>query len=260
VTLPSGVPEDPAANIRRRTLLAGAALAPIAGCGRVEQAAYIGDWVGANARRGHRLRDRKAGSLPAPETFHRAGAIVVGAGISGLAAARELTRAGIDDVQVLDLEDEAGGNSRGHVIAGMRCPLGAHYLPVPGDNAVEVIALLDALGLRRTEHGVPVYDERTLCFSPQERLYIAGFWHDGLLPPIDALPAAERAITLAQYRRFSVAVDEAGAGGAFGIPHRAQPLEPGARRARCRHLRPLARSPGSDRPRAPLVPGLLLPR
>ena len=208
-------------GIDRRTLLVGAAaatLAPLIGCHRSESATWTGDWIGANFALGHRLRDRKASGLPAPEFTRRAGAIVVGAGISGLAAARELSRAGIDDVQLLDLEAEPGGNSRGHEIAGMRCPLGAHYLPVPGERAVEVIELLEALGLRRTERGVAVYDERTLCHSPQERLRIGGFWHDGLLPPIDALPQAERAVTLAQYRRFAEAVDSTSAGDAFSMP------------------------------------------
>ncbi len=204
--------------MRRRTLLAVAALAPLVGCTRSDAPAWTGGWIGANVERGHRLRERKAGGLPAPEFQRRAGAIVVGAGIAGLAAARELRRAGIDDVQVLDLEDEAGGNSRGHQIAGMRCPLGAHYLPLPGEHAVEVIELLEALGVRRTEHGRVVYDERMLCHSPQERLHIAGFWHDGLLPPVDALPDAERADTLAQYRQFGAAVDAASAGGAFAMP------------------------------------------
>ena len=202
----------------RRTLLVGAALAPLVGCSRSGLPGYAGGWVGANADLGHRLRDRKAAGVPAPEFTRRAGAIVVGAGVSGLAAARELARAGIDDVHLLDLEDEPGGNSRGHVIAGMRCPLGAHYLPVPGERAVEVIELLEALGVRRTERGQVVYDERMLCHSPQERLHINGFWHDGLLPPVDALPDAERADALAQYRRFSAAVDTAGVGGAFAMP------------------------------------------
>ena len=204
--------------MRRRTLLAGAACLPLAACAPAEPAAYSGGWVGANVERGHRLRESKSGGLPAPEWQGRAGAIVVGAGISGLAAARALTRAGVDDVRVFDLEDSAGGNSRAHTMAGMACPLGAHYLPLPGEHAIEVIELLEALGLRRTESGVTVYDERHLCHSPQERLYIAGAWHDGLLPPIDALPVAERAITLAQYRQFGAAVDAASVGGAFSMP------------------------------------------
>ncbi len=209
---------EPVTGLDRRTLLVGAALAPLVGCSRTDPPRYSGDWVGANAERGHRLRDRKAGGVSAPEVTRRVGAIVVGAGISGLAAARELARAGIDDVHLLDLEDEPGGNSRGHQIAGMRCPLGAHYLPVPGERAVEVIALLESLGVRRTERGRAVYDERMLCHSPQERLHIDGFWHDGLLPPIDALPESERADTLAQYRQFGAAVDAASAGGAFAMP------------------------------------------
>ncbi len=204
--------------IRRRTLLAGAALAPLAGCARDAPIAYGGGWVGASAERGHRVRDRDALLRAAPGVQRRVGVIVVGAGIAGLAAARALSRAGIDDVQVLDLEDAPGGNSRGHTIAGMRCPLGAHYLPPPGEHASEVIELLEALGVRRTEQGRAVYDERMLCHSPQERLHIDGAWHDGLLPPIDALPEAQRADTLAQYRRFGATVAAAGAGGAFAMP------------------------------------------
>ncbi len=205
-------------NVQRRNLLGAAAALPFAGCTRGAPAAYTGGWVGANAQRGHRLREVKSGSLPPAETQRRASVLVVGAGVCGLAAARTLAQRGVDDVHVLDLEDVAGGNSRGHRIAGMACPLGAHYLPVPSEQAVEVIELLEALGLRRTEAGQPVYDERQLCHSPQERLNIAGHWVEGLLPPIEALPADQRVATLAQYRQFSAAVDRAGEGGAFSMP------------------------------------------
>ena len=81
-----------------------------------------------------------------------------------------------------------------------------------------MIDLLEALGVRRTDHGRAVYDERMLCHSPQERLHIAGGWRDGVLPPIEALPAAEQAATLAHYRAFGRAVEEAGRGGAFAVP------------------------------------------
>ena len=205
-------------DAQRRSLLAAAAALPFAGCTRSAPAAYTGGWVGADAERGHKLRDAKSGSLPTPAVQQRASVLVVGAGVSGLAAARALMRSGIDDVHVLELEDIAGGNSRGHRIAGMDCPLGAHYLPVPGAHATEVIELLDDWGLRRSEAGQPVYDERHLCHSPQERLNIDGHWFEGLLPPTEALPADQRATTLAQYRQFGAAVDRAGAGGAFSIP------------------------------------------
>src|SRR6185295_406929 len=123
-------------------------------CSRDDAAHWQGDWVGAADARGHLLRDSwpatKSGAWPAIALTRRVGAIVVGAGIAGLAAARALRRAGVDDCHVLELENDAGGNSRGHAMAGMRCPLGAHYLPVPGPNAREVIELLDELGVRRT--------------------------------------------------------------------------------------------------------------
>lgn len=202
----------------RRGLLAAALSLPLAGCGRGSPPAYDGGWVGAAHQRGHRLRDRRSGALPPPALQRRAGVLVVGAGVAGLACARALVAAGIDDVQLLELEDAFGGNSRGHRIAGMACPLGAHYLPVPGEHAHEVAALLDELGVRRLLHGRAVYDERHLCHSPQERLHIAGQWHEGLLPPLEALPAAERAATDAQYRRFAELVAEAGRGQAFAIP------------------------------------------
>ncbi|HEX2539637.1 MAG TPA: NAD(P)-binding protein, partial [Caldimonas sp.] len=211
--------------MQRRRLLLASGLAPWAGLGACTgervAATYDGGWVGASHERGHLLRGpagSTSGTAPAPARTYRSAAIVVGAGIAGLGAARSLLRAGIDDIRVLELEDGAGGNSRGHAIAGMRCPLGAHYLPVPGERAVEVIELLEELKLRRSEHGRPVYDERALCHSPQERLFIGGGWRDGLLPPIDALPADERAATLAQYRAFAAAIAAAGGPDHFAIP------------------------------------------
>ena len=203
--------------LTRRAMLATTCL-PWAACTPSDVPRYTGGWVGAQHERGHRLREAKSGSQPEPAVHHRANVIVVGAGIAGLAAARALQRAGVDDVHVFDLEDAAGGNSRGHVMAGMACPLGAHYLPLPGVHAVELIALLEELGLRTMQAGQPVYDERHLCHSPQERLFIAGQWHEGLLPPMAALPVAQRAQTLAQYRQFSNAVASVGQGGAFSMP------------------------------------------
>jgi predicted NAD/FAD-dependent oxidoreductase len=209
---------------RRRDVLAAAlaTIAPLSACTRDDAARWQGSWVGAADARGHLLRSgwpaTKSGAPAALARTRRVGAIVIGSGIAGLAAARSLAAAGVDDCHVLELEDGAGGNSRGHSMASMRCPLGAHYLPVPGARAVEVAALLDELGVRRVEHGRAVYDERMLCHSPQERLFLFGGWRDGLLPPIEALPAAERAPTLAQYRSFAAAVAAVGDADAFTIP------------------------------------------
>ncbi|MCC7455319.1 MAG: FAD-dependent oxidoreductase [Nitrospira sp.] len=133
----------------------------------------------------------------------RTGVLVVGAGIAGIACARALARSGVDDVIVLELEGAAGGNSRGHRLGGSGCPLGAHYLPLPGPQAHEVSELLFDLGLLRSVAGRTVAYERHLCHSPQERLFFDGAWHDGLLPP-----AAPGSRTLAQYRAFAARVAE----------------------------------------------------
>lgn len=201
-------------TLSRRTLLGAVASLPLAAsCQRAAEPHYDGGWVGAQHERGHRLRDLKGGSLPSPAVQRRVGVLIVGAGVAGLACARALARKGVADVHLLDLEDTAGGNSRGHQIAGMACPLGAHYLPVPGESAPEVVELLEELGLSRTEHGQRVYDERHLCHSPQERLFIQGEWQEGLLPVLGQGNEA-----LAQYRRFSAAVAHASKTLGFGIP------------------------------------------
>jgi protoporphyrinogen oxidase len=199
-------------NLNRRDWLAQMAALGLAGC-RPEEVPLAGGWVGASAGRGHRLRTLKSGALPVPAVQRRASVLVVGGGVAGLAAARALNRAGLDDVHLLELEDEAGGNARGHRMAGMDCPLGAHYLPVPGEAAGEVRELLADFGLVRVAHGRWVWDERHLCHSPQERLFFEGAWHEGLLPLAE--PGSE---TLAQYRRFSALVGQAQREVGFSMP------------------------------------------
>ncbi|GLS97145.1 flavin monoamine oxidase family protein [Piscinibacter gummiphilus] len=205
----------------RRALLAAAAAAPLVGCHRTPPP-FTGGWVGASADRGHRLRDLgKSGRLPPPSVMRRAGVLVVGAGVAGLACARALVAAGIDDVQLLELEDQAGGNSRGHRLAGMGCPLGAHYLPVPAESDRDLLALLESFDLCRHRHGKWVFDERHLCHSPQERLFFRGHWHEGLLPVPDDDPAA-----LAAYRRFSDLVAAASREAGFALPTATVPWMP----------------------------------
>jgi len=124
--------------VRRRSILFASALAPLAGCKPAAERRWSGGWVGADAALGHRLRDLDVRSLPAPAFERRADVVVVGAGIAGLGAARSLLAAGIDDVQVFDLEASAGGNSRGHAIAGI-----ARYIANP-DHATAEFAIVVA--------------------------------------------------------------------------------------------------------------------
>jgi monoamine oxidase len=202
------------AGLARRAALAAPLGLTLAACRGNAPAPFDGNWLGASHARGHRLREA---SVFTAEVTKRCAVAIVGAGVAGLAAARAVQRAGFDDVHVFDLEDEAGGNARGHSLGGMACPLGAHYLPLPGPEAREVSEWLHELGLLRSVAGRTVADERHLCHSPQERLWVEGQWVDGLLPPAVRGSARER-----QYQRFSRLVADASRTLRFAIPsHRA---------------------------------------
>lgn len=208
-------------SIGRRSLLFGASSLALAACGRGPVREWPVAWVGAEHARGHRLRDAASRLSVDGAVRRRADVVVIGAGVAGLAAARMLSRRGVDAVHLLELEDQAGGNSRGHSVGGIRCPLGAHYLPLPGPQAVEVAELMHELGLLRHEMGRTVADEQHLCHSPQERLFIDGQWHDGILPPATVGSAA-----FAQYRRFAAAVRTAQREHGFAIPTERAPWTP----------------------------------
>lgn len=207
--------------MRRRSFLAAAAPVPLWACSAAsDSAAHItGGFTGIDHERGHQLRDRKA--WPGPAVTHRAHTVIVGGGVAGLAAARALRLRGMDDFALLELEDSAGGNARGGAVNGIACPLGAHYLPLPSDDAPEVQDLLEELGLRQRVAGRWQYDERHLCHSPQERLFFNGVWQDGLLPLHGVGEAS-----LAQYRRFAALVDHLRHTARWTIPWQNKALVP----------------------------------
>lgn len=199
----------PATGLRRRQWLGAVAALPLAACR--PSAAPEGGFAGMHPERGHLLRERAAAVRdPTPR---RTQVVIAGGGVAGLAAARALRLAGIEDFVLLELEDQAGGNSRGGVLGGLACPLGAHYLPLPSDAAAHVQDLLEELGLRRRVAGRWRYDERHLCHSPQERLYFRGEWQEGVLP----MQGVDQR-TRSQYARFARRVAEVGRETAFAIP------------------------------------------
>lgn len=198
--------------LKRRDFITSATLPWLGACEAPTDIA--GGFTGINLERGHQLRERR--SWPAPSSTQRTQVVIAGGGVAGLAAARALRQRGIEDFALLELEDGTGGNSRGGAVNGIACPLGAHYLPVPGDDAHEVQDLLEEFGLRQRVAGRWQYDERRLCHSPQERLFFNGAWQDGLLPHQGVGPE-----TLAQYRRFADRVAQAGR---FTIPVSKVPL------------------------------------
>jgi len=183
--------------MKRRDFLASCAALAVAGCGEVKGAPLPpGELSGSGMERGHRLREK---NFAVPTEVRRVPVLIVGAGIGGLSAAWRLERAGFRDFAILELESEAGGNSRYGENAVSAYPLGAHYLPLPTRESRAVRELLADLGALQGDPQAarPVYDERMLCHAPQERLHINGLWQDGLWPRL-GVGAAERE----QYVRF----------------------------------------------------------
>ena len=207
---------NPPCGLQRRHFLAASTL-PLFGCAPPDDIA--GGFTGIQHERGHRLRDHTNGSAPA--VTHKTDTLIAGGGVAGLAAARALRLQGNNDFALLELEDTAGGNSRGGVVGGVACPLGAHYLPVPGDDAPEVQDLLEELGLRQRVSGRWQYDERHLCHSPQERLFFNGAWQAGLLP-VQGVGES----TLAQYQKFDQLVAQVRRQARWTIPVSKSPMAP----------------------------------
>ena len=206
------------------SLLAPAAPAILSGCAKPDdwRTRVDGRWIGDNAALGHRVRDAARGATSlAGARERRCDVLVVGAGIAGLAAARALQRAGVADFAVLELEADAGGNSRGHAMHGLRCPLGAHYLPLPGPSAPDIQAWLVEIGLAKSTPAGLRWDERQLCHSPQERLFIAGRWQEGLLPNVP-----RDSPTQAQYRLLAKAITDTGTALGFALPTNRAPWTP----------------------------------
>ncbi len=166
-----------------------------------------GSFVNEAAPLGHRLRDRAA--FPTPRQTVKVPIVIVGGGIAGLSAAWSLDKRGVRDFVLLEMEPEAGGNSRWGENEVSRYPWAAHYLPVPSKESKLVRELCQELGL--LEDGR--WNERYLCFSPQERLFLHGRWQEGLEPELAATPRDRE-----QYKRFQSLMQKFEDSGQFTIP------------------------------------------
>lgn len=214
------MPIDQVRINRRHFLLGGlglAALGAVAASTTAEPPPIPGRIVGADAALGHRLRQ---GNFPPVTQTTATPIVIVGGGIAGLSAAWALQRAGVKDYIVLEMADTLGGNaaSGGNTVSAY--PWGAHYVPLLTAEAKAAQVLFEELGvITGWQNGLPVYNEYYLCADPQERLYLAGRWQEGLVPQLGT-SAADRA----QYEAFFAAMEQfrrrRGADGrrAFAIP------------------------------------------
>ena len=186
----------------RRALCAG-----LVGLTAKAERSITGGFVFESQNPGHAIRDRR--QIPAPKQSVKVPIVIVGGGMAGLSAAWWLEKKGFHDFVVLELEKEAGGNSRYGQNEVSAYPWGAHYVPVPNADSVLVRELFTELGLFVDGH----WDERWLCHSPQERLFLHGRWQEGIEPDIGLTAEDHR-----QFRAFDARIKEFRATGQFRIP------------------------------------------
>ncbi|MGA9636889.1 NAD(P)-binding protein [Flavobacterium sp.] len=136
---------------------------------------------GTNNILGHRLRVQ---NFPKPSKEITIPYLIVGGGISGLSAARQLTKKGITDFLLVELENHLGGNSSNGENKYSKYPLGAHYLPLPNltDKALLQFLEEEKIILNYDANGFPNFDETQLAFAPEERLFYKNSWQEGLVP------------------------------------------------------------------------------
>ena len=140
--------------------------------------------AGGNWKAGHLLTEQTRLS---PLETERTGIVIVGGGVAGLSAAREIMKKNQqDNFLLLELESNTGGNAASGSNAVSPYPWAAHYIPIPGREAVFVRELFEELGVIEGYNGkgLPVYNEFHLCADPQERLLIHGHWQEGLVPQL----------------------------------------------------------------------------
>ncbi|MFN0105442.1 MAG: FAD-dependent oxidoreductase [Bryobacteraceae bacterium] len=192
----------PANRHSRRSVCAG-----LIGLTAKAERAITGGFVFESQLAGHAIRDRH--QIPPPKQTVKVPIVIVGSGMAGLSAAWWLEKKGFRDFVILELEKEAGGNSRYGQNEISAYPWGAHYVPVPNTDSVLVRELFTELGLMVDGH----WDERWLCHSPQERLFLHGRWQEGLEPDI-GLTAEDRR----QFQAFDARMKEYRDTGQFRIP------------------------------------------
>ncbi|HVF47945.1 MAG TPA: FAD-dependent oxidoreductase [Pyrinomonadaceae bacterium] len=169
-------------NLSRRELIAAFLGMPFASAGcslRQPEKALGGAIVGQDVSLGHILREARAFDVP-PDNWETKRVAIVGGGIAGLSAAWKLKNQDFHDFVVLELEKQAGGTSQSGTGTPVGYPWGAHYLPVPFSENLELVALLDEMSLLERSDGDVVVKEQYLCREPEERVFYKGRWYEGL--------------------------------------------------------------------------------
>jgi phytoene dehydrogenase-like protein len=192
--------------MNRRQFL-GLSSAALVGLSQKSERPITGSFVNDSFQAGHLLRDRA--SFPASKRIEKVPIVIVGGGIAGLSAAWRLRKRGFTDFVLLEMNETAGGNARWGENEITAYPWAAHYVPVPGPKAIYVRELFEDLGVLQNGQ----WNERYLCFSPQERLFLYGRWQEGIEPAIGLKPKDRE-----QFQRLEDLFTKYRVSGEFTIP------------------------------------------
>lgn len=164
----------------RRQLLQGLGAVGLAGCAPAKAPPPLtGGWADeGRMARGHRVREPLTGREAILDGI--VDVVIVGAGVSGLAAAWRLAARPELRVAWLELSDRIGGTAASAPSDRGAHPTGAHYVTVPSLEHAAMRRLLTELGV--LAGSPPTTDPRARCLAPQERLFVDGVWEQGLWP------------------------------------------------------------------------------
>jgi protoporphyrinogen oxidase len=167
------------------TALLGSQVALLAGCSN-RSLPPAGELLAPNFAVGHQIRDQFA--WPSSTADEKVDVVIVGGGIAGLSAARRLRQGGVEDFTVLEMEHVAGGTSCSGSQGAFQYPWGAHYITTPMAENEDLVQLLREMQVLQAvqENGSPIVKEQLLCREPEERVFYAGSWQEGLYPEADA--------------------------------------------------------------------------
>jgi protoporphyrinogen oxidase len=168
-----------------------------------------GSFVNDSMSMGHRLRDQQAKQVTRKTV--KVPILIVGGGMAGLSCAWQLQRKGVKDFLLLEMEQQAGGNARWGENEISQYPWAAHYVPVPNKETVLVRELMEEFGVLKDGE----WNERHLCFDPQERLYAHGRWFGSIEAALQFRPEDRRA-----FAEFQKRINDFRASGKFLLPTR----------------------------------------
>ncbi len=206
--------------IKQMILLFGASALGSFACKPNDKYAHIkGKILTGNSKRGHLLREAKF-KKPSKTEFYDI--VIVGSGIAALSAARKLQQKNFTNFTILELDELVGGNSISGKNEAGAYPWAAHYLPIPNIDDKELLLFLQEHRIitHIDEKGIPYYNEEYVCAEPEERLFINGYWQNGLIPNIGISDEEKREINsfFSMIQQYKTAIGNDGKP-AFTIPN-----------------------------------------